>query len=166
MATKTKAEAGMKARTRSIAKTLLEELHQSTSKDELVAQITAKVHGEFANRAENYIEEMISAYAEESLKEIAKSKGISAALLNTKQEQLFGEHMLDAIIYQDGEVVKLRDANHDQVSLQMNAIIDDKIKKDRAFIRNMEFLRPVIGVMQSSGVSAADALAILRSRSQ
>jgi hypothetical protein len=126
--------------------------------------IDAQVLEEVLNRfdPEDLAQELLRSVISKKVKDQAKANGLLNAL-SGDQIEMFPDYS-DKVISLGGIVVKVKDADQSVWRLQENALFENKLNQDRAFVKKMDYIRPIIGVMEEYHCDYAGALAILRSR--
>jgi len=99
-------------------------------------------------------------------KKITKQGSVSSVLAKKQQGEAFPVELDRANIHMGGDTVSLRSAGIDVVEQQERAYIDNKIKQDSAFARNMGVIGPIRSLMLENGCTAGEALDILREREE
>ena len=99
-------------------------------------------------------------------KKITKQGSISSILARKQQGEAFPVELDQANIHLAGDTVGFRDAGIDVVDQQERAYIDNKIKQDTAFARNMGVIGPIRALMLENSCTAGEALDILRAREE
>lgn len=97
-------------------------------------------------------------------KKITKAGSVSAILAAKSQKDAFPIQLDKANIHINGSTIGLRAADVDVIESQERAYIDNKIKQDTAFARNMSVIGPIRSLMLENSCSAGEALDILRDR--
>lgn len=112
------------------------------------------------------IEESWEALAGELLKstytKTCDSRNVSSVLARQKNNEMFPEALHESVFHQNGETIPFDAAQFDVVQLQEDYWIDNKIRADSAFARNMETIRAIKLVMLEKSVTAGEALRIIR----
>lgn len=116
--------------------------------------------------ADEMIDDLLANVAERKLKGNMKQHGWSAALKSAEHGDLFPDALDHATISIGGSSMPFVCAEPGVMDDQVNAVIDNKISVDRAYVRSMETLRPIQALQQELGITVGEALAILRTRSK
>ncbi len=123
-----------------------------------------KVKLDFAN--EEMVDDLLLNVAERKLKGNMKSHGWSAALKNAEHGDLFPDALDESNISLGGQSVPFTEAEPSVVDDQVNALIDNNVGNNRAFARSMDTFRPIQALQHELGITAGEALEILRKRNK
>jgi hypothetical protein len=126
--------------------------------------IMKELNSSFTN--EELIDAVLGDAVADGWKKITKQGSISSVLAAKSQEEAFPLELDRANIHMNSTTVPLRDAGVDVVELQERAYIDNKIKQDKAFARNMSVIGPIRSLMLENGCTAGEAMDILREREE
>lgn len=116
--------------------------------------------------ADELLDAILDAAIAEGWNKITKAGSVSSVLAAKSHKDLFPAELDNANIHLNGDTVGLRSAGVDVIEAQERAYIENKIKQDRAFARNMSVIGPLRSLMLENGCSSGEALDILRERGE
>jgi len=89
-------------------------------------------------------EALLPVRADDALRAYGKRRSLSAVLAqSTSQASLFPVEILEAVIDIDGVIVKAKHANIQTLSIQKERYVQNNVKQQAAYVRNMQFIGAV-----------------------
>ena len=137
---------------------------KAKSDDQMIRAMVKAAKEDFDTDA--MIDDLLANVAERKLKGNMKQHGWSAALKSAEHGDLFPDALDEATISIGGSSMPFAAAEPGVIDDQVNAVIDNKISVDKAYVRSMETLRPIQALQQELGITAGEALKILRTRAK
>ena len=135
---------------------------EAKSDESIHAEIIGRLKADFGD--DELVEAFLVGAVQSGWKAKTKHGSIGAILSKTKHGDLFPAELDDANISLEGLTVPFRKAEIDIVERQERAYIDNSIAQQKAFARNMDVVSPILSMMKERGVTAGEAMDILRGR--
>jgi hypothetical protein len=139
-------------------------LNAKKGKSDAVVHRAIRKELEEACTQDELLDAILSDAIADGWKKITKAGSVSTVLAQKAHKEMFPVELDKANIHLNGDTVAFRSADVDVIEAQERAYIDNKIKQDKAFARNMSVIGPVRSLMLEQQCSSGEALDILRSR--
>ena len=139
-------------------------LIQNRAQEKKLAELRKEL--EEACTQEELLDAILNDAIADGWKKITKAGSVSSVLAQKSHKEMFPLELDKANIHLNGDTVGFRSAGVDVIEAQERAYIDNKIKQDQAFARNMSVIGPVRSLMLEQQCSSGEALDILREREE